>query len=91
LETKIANAKRIIKQAKAGNSKMLTNENIINMVKEKLPDDFIIKIINKSEVEFDVSIDGMINLSAKNVSSEVIKAMKIAMKQKNNDINKKTE
>lgn len=61
----------------------LNNESIINLVKEQLSDDLIIKIINKSETNFDVSINAMIELSSHNVSSAVISAMKTAMKKKN--------
>lgn len=61
---------------------ILTNESIINQVKEGLSDELIIKIINKSEVNFSVSIDSMIELSNHNVSSAVIAAMKSAMKKK---------
>lgn len=61
---------------------ILTNENIINLVKAELSDEFIIKIINKSEANFILSIDSMIELTDQNVSSAVIMAMKNAMKRK---------
>jgi len=61
---------------------ILTNESIINLVKAELSDDFIIKIINKSEANFNLSVDSMIELSDQNVSSAVIKEMKNAMKRK---------
>jgi hypothetical protein len=60
----------------------LTNESIINLVKAELSDEFIIKIINKSDVNFNMSVDSMILLSDQNVSSAVIKEMKNAMKRK---------
>jgi hypothetical protein len=60
----------------------LTNSTIINLVKAKLSDDFIINLINSSRVNFNVSVDSMIFLSNQNVSSSVIKAMKYAMKSK---------
>lgn len=63
-------------------SETLTNESIINFVKAELSDDLIIKIINKSKVNFDVSINAMIELSNQNVPSTVISAMKTAMKRK---------
>jgi len=63
-------------------AEVLTNANIISMVKEQLSDDLIIKIINKSEANFDVSINSLIELSNQNVSSAVISAMKSAMKRK---------
>lgn len=60
----------------------LTNESILNLVKAELPDDLIIKIINKSVVNFDLSVDSMILLSDQHVSSAVIMAMKNAMRSK---------
>ena len=67
----------------------LTNTSIINMVKEKLSDELIINIIKSSNVDFNVSVDSMINLSNNNVSSAVIKEMKNAMKKKTtNNTNK---
>lgn len=67
---------------------ILTNESIINLVKAELSDEFIIKIINKSDADFNLSVDSMILLSDQNVSSAVIKEMKNAMKKKaGNDTN----
>ncbi|NTW33327.1 MAG: hypothetical protein HGB12_12015, partial [Bacteroidetes bacterium] len=60
----------------------LTNTNIIKMVKAKLSDDLIIDVINSSNVDFNINPDSMIYLSNQNVSSEVIMAMKNAMKNK---------
>jgi hypothetical protein len=68
---------------------ILTNESIINLVKAELSDEMIIKIINKSEVNFNVGIDSMIELSNQNVSSAVISAMKSTMKKKA-DVNDKS-
>lgn len=63
-------------------TEILTNESIINLVKAELSDEFIIKIINKSEVNFNLSVDSMIELSDQKVSSAVIREMKNAMKRK---------
>lgn len=63
-------------------TEILTNESVINLVNAELSDDMIIRIINKSEVNFDVSVDSMIILSDQKVSSSVIMAMKNAMKKK---------
>lgn len=60
----------------------LTNLSIINMVEANLSDEFIINLINKSQVNFQVNVDAMIELSAHNVSSAVISAMKTAMRKK---------
>ena len=59
----------------------LTNSNIIALVNDKLSDGVIINIISRSKVDFNLSVDGMIDLSDKNVSSQVILAMKEAMKR----------
>ena len=61
---------------------MLTNSTIITMVKTKISDDLIVNIINKSMVNFNMSVDSMIFLSNQNVSSAVIMAMKNAVKRK---------
>jgi hypothetical protein len=61
---------------------ILTNTSIVNLVQAELPDDLIIKIINKSVVDFDLSVDSMILLSDQKVSSAVIIAMKNAMRSK---------
>jgi hypothetical protein len=61
---------------------ILTNTSIVNLVNAELTDDLIIKIINKSEVNFDLSVDSMILLSDQKVSSAVIIAMKNAMRSK---------
>lgn len=73
-----------VKAAPAGKkaADTLTNLSIINMVEANLTDDFIINLINKSQVNFQVNVDAMIELSAHNVSSAVISAMKIAMRKK---------
>jgi hypothetical protein len=60
----------------------LTNANIIQMVEAGLTDEFIINLINKSEVNFAVNVDAMIDLSSHSVSSAIISAMKAAMKRK---------
>jgi hypothetical protein len=54
---------------------ILTNAIIIRMVQEKFTDEQIIKIINGSNVNFDMGVDAMIALSKQNVSSDVIIAM----------------
>jgi cell division septation protein DedD len=63
-------------------SDTLTNTSVVDLVKAKLPDDSIINIINKSKVNFNLSVNAMISLSGQNVSSPVIQAMKNAMKNK---------
>lgn len=58
----------------------LNNTTIIKMVKAKLSDNLIIDEINSSEVNFDLSNEGIKTLTASNVSDEVIQAMKAAYK-----------
>ncbi len=84
IENEIASEMQALKEA--ANDKQtsgtLTNESIINLVKAKLSDDLIMNMINSSEVNFNVSVDSIIFLSKKNVSSAVITAMKNAMDKK---------
>jgi hypothetical protein len=60
---------------------ILVNETIATMVKSGLSDESIIKAINSSRVDFNLSVDAMVELSGQNVSSAVIMAMKQAMKK----------
>lgn len=68
----------VINYLQAQPAEKLTNSTIIKMVKAKLSDDLIIGEINNSEVNFNVSPDSIKYLSAENVSSPVIGAMKAA-------------
>lgn len=61
---------------------ILTNTTIIDLVKSNLSDGLIINLINRSVVDFNLSVDSMIYLSSQNVSSAVIMAMKNVMKRK---------
>lgn len=84
IENEVASLKLSIKPAENNNqtTETLTNTTIIDMVNEKLSDILIIKLINSSNVNFNVSVDAMIFLSEHNVSSAVIMAMRKAMKNK---------
>lgn len=53
----------------------LTNEQIIQMVAAKLPDDVIIATIRKSASKFDLTPDALIKLKAAGVSDAVLRAM----------------
>jgi hypothetical protein len=64
-------------------TKILTNSSIINLVKNKYSDSLIILTINSSTVDFNLSVDSIIELSNQNVSSAVILAMKQAMRKQN--------
>lgn len=83
LERKIASVTQAPAYAadKAAPVEVLTNESVIGFVRDKLPDGIIISIINRSKVSFDLGVDSMIELSNRNVPSNVIMAMKEAMKK----------
>jgi hypothetical protein len=53
----------------------LTNEQIIQMVAAKLPDDVIIAAIRKSASKFDLTPDALIKLKTAGVSDAVLRAM----------------
>ncbi len=61
---------------KAQTSDFLTNQSVIKMVMARLSDEIIIDEINSSKVKFDLSADSVKILTEKNVSAEVIQAMK---------------
>jgi len=63
------------KAAKAETASMLTNADIIQMTKEKLPDAIIIQKIKKSKCKFDTSPDALSTLNKSGVSEKVIIAM----------------
>jgi hypothetical protein len=60
---------------------ILTNSTIVELVKEQLSDEIIINIIEHSRVDFNLTVEAMIELSNQHVSSRVILAMKQAMKK----------
>jgi len=53
----------------------LTNQSIIEMVKAGLASDLIVSRINESDVNFDLSTDGLIALREAQVPGEIIRAM----------------
>lgn len=63
-------------QNAAQKQEVLTNQSIIKMVKAGLPADLIIAKIEDSEVNFDLSTDGLIALAEAKVPDEVIRAMR---------------
>jgi hypothetical protein len=63
--------------------KTLTNQTIIDLKKNGLSDDLLITLINRNQVDFKLNVDSLIELSNNNISSEVIMAMKQAMKKQN--------
>ena len=58
---------------------VLTNDDILDMVRKDVEDDVIIELIGASEAKFDVSMAGMLNLSRNGVSEAIIRAMAAAM------------
>lgn len=71
--------KNIVKPVKKQFAVTLTNEDIIKMVNDKIPEEQIIKAINNSNANFKLDVNSVINLSKQNVSSAVIEAMGKAM------------
>jgi hypothetical protein len=60
---------------------ILKNSNIVDLVSSGTSDALIISIIKKSKVDFNLSIDSMVELSEHGVSSEIIMEMKQAVKR----------
>jgi len=60
---------------KAAAAAQLTNDQIIQMVTAKLPDDVIIAAIRKSGAKFDLTPDALIKLKTAGVSDAVLRAM----------------
>ncbi len=64
-----------------GTVKVLTNASVVDLVVNGLSDDIIINIIKHAKVDFNLTIDAIIELSGKGVTSEVIIEMRQAMKR----------
>jgi len=79
IDTK-TNAITVVKEVRPA-IEIITNAIIIGLVGDNLSDGIIINIINHSKVNFNLSVDSMLELSEKNVSSEVIMAMREAMRR----------
>lgn len=58
---------------------VLTNDDILDMVRKDVADDVIIELIGTSEAKFDLSLIDMLRLSQNGVSETVIRAMSAAM------------
>jgi len=59
-------------------SEVLTNSDVVKMVKAKLGDGIVISTIKSSACNFDTSVDGMVKLKTADVSDAVIQAMRNA-------------
>jgi len=83
LDKKIASVMQAgsVEPVKSASAEVLTNESVMGLVEDKLSEGIIISIINRSKVNFDLGVNSMIELANKNVSSNVIMAMKEAMKK----------
>jgi len=62
--------------------KALTNEDVIRMVKEGLPDNVIVSTIQQFPANYDVSPDGLIQMKRQGVSGSVLTAVQEAQKVK---------
>ena len=58
---------------------VLTNDDIVDMVRKDVADDVIIELIGTSEAKFHLSLIDMLHLSRNGVSEAVIRAMAAAM------------
>lgn len=65
-------------QPAAAAGEVLTNGDVVKMVKAKLGEDIIISTVNSSASNFDTSVNGMVTLKEAGVSHAVIKAMRDA-------------
>ena len=66
------------------NSKPLTNQDVILMVKNLLPESVIIDAIKTNDTDFDISATGLIGLKKAGVTSKVMEAMLAAANSKKN-------
>lgn len=65
-------------------SQPLTNADIIQMVKEDVDESIILRAINTSEINFDISPSGLIQLKRGKVKSRIIQVIQDAQLKKNN-------
>jgi len=73
----IAGIEGTLKQSEAQNTseKILTNNDIISLVKVGLSDEAIISVIQKSQHKFDLTPDALIDLKKSGVSNKIIEVM----------------
>lgn len=65
------------------NNKSLTNADIIQMVQEDVDESIILRAINNSEINFDISPVGLIQLKRGKVKKQIIEAVQNAQLRKN--------
>jgi|WetSurMetagenome_2_1015567.scaffolds.fasta_scaffold00299_18 hypothetical protein len=68
--------------------KIINNQSVIEMKKTGLSDDLIIAVINRNKVDFNLDVDSVIELSDNNVSANIIKAMRQALKNQHQETDK---
>jgi len=68
----------------AQQGKPLTNSDVIRMVQEKVDEDVIMRAIRTSDISFDVSPDGLIQLKKGKVKKHIIAAMQDLQLRRNN-------
>ncbi len=68
----------------AQQGKPLTNNDVIRMVQEKVDEDVIMRAIRTSDINFDVSPDGLIQLKKGKVKKHIIAAMQDLQLRRNN-------
>lgn len=66
------------------NTKPLTNDDIIKMVREKVDEDIILRAIRTSEINFDISPNGLIQLKNGKVKKQLIEEIQNVQLRKNN-------
>jgi len=59
----------------AVDAKPMTNQDVISMVKAKLPNDTIVMAVKAAQPDFDTSADGLIKLQSAGVPADVIEAV----------------
>ncbi len=64
--------------------KALTNQDVISMVKNLLPESVILSAIKTNDTDFDVSANGLISLKKAGVTAKVMEAMLAAANNKKN-------
>jgi hypothetical protein len=62
----------------------LTNNDVIQMGREKVDEEIILRAINTSEINFDISPNGLIQLKKGGVKKRIIEAVQSAQLRKNN-------
>jgi hypothetical protein len=65
----------VAEQSGAADAKPMTNQDVISMVKAKLPADTVVMAVKAAKPNFDTSADGLIKLQSAGVPADVIEAM----------------